>query len=196
MDLPQIRLQSQFAQISIKENSAQLSIKQPQADLSIQQPKADMQISTTPSKLSIDQSQAWNELGFKSVSEMTKEQAQAGKQTLLEVIARRRRQGDQLMKIENGGNPLISQAVDNAIDDPKQINIKWIPSHGSVKIDYQPAKLDIRVTPQEPLINVTPNKPVTNYKAGNVQIGLQQKNQLEIDFVNLKYVGINFEMEI
>ncbi|WP_226037128.1 DUF6470 family protein [Aquibacillus saliphilus] len=196
MQLPQIRIQSQNAQIQINQTAGTQTIQQPQATQLIQQPKAELSINRLPSKLSIDQTQAWADMDLKSVSRRIAEAAQNGKQAAYQGTARRVRQGAELMKIENGGNPISRQAQQNSQGAPKQFNIGWIPSAGSVKIDYQPSQVDIRVTPRKPIINTQAQKPITNYQPGAVDVSLQQKNQLEIDFVNLKHHGINFEMTL
>ncbi|MRH41972.1 hypothetical protein GH741_04695 [Aquibacillus halophilus] len=196
MQFPQIRIQSQNAQIQINQTAGQQTIQQPKAIQSIQQPNAELTINHTPSKLSIDQTQAWADMDLKSVFRRIAEAAQDGKQAVYQGTARRIRQGTELMKIENGGNPIARQAQANSEGAPKQFNIGWIPSAGSVKIDYQPSQVDIRITPRKPVINTQAQKPITNYQPGSVDISLHQRNQLNIDFVNLKHHGINFEMTL
>src|SRR5690606_35740516 len=137
MQIPQIRIQSQDAQIQINRKDAKLEIEQPKADLSIQQPKADLSIRTTPGKLTIDQSKAWAELNRKSKKQFNLDYAAEGKQASQEGIARRAQEGSELMRIENGGNPLISQPVNRAFPDMKRLGITFIPSHFSVKTNYQ-----------------------------------------------------------
>ncbi|UFT98547.1 DUF6470 family protein [Radiobacillus kanasensis] len=185
MELPQIRLQSQIAKIQINRTNGQMSIKQPKAIQSIEQPKAQLQINTSPSKLNIDQSQAWADMDLKPISRRIEEAAQLGREALLEGITRRARQGNELMKIEHGGNPISRQAKENSEDSPKQFNIGWIPSAGSVKIDYEPAKVDITVIPRKPIIDIQPQKPLLNYQPGDIDVGMKQWNYLKIDFVNL-----------
>ncbi|GGM35429.1 hypothetical protein GCM10011351_21910 [Paraliobacillus quinghaiensis] len=197
MNFPQIRLQSQPAQISIRQTPGQQQIKQPDAQQTIQQPEGNMKIKTRPSKLTIDQTEALADLGFKSVKRMTKEQAQEGKQAVFQAISRRVRQGTQMMKIENDGNPIVSQAIENGHNAQKQFNIGWIPSAGSVKISYQQADVDIQYTAQKPVIQTNTQKAITNYQPGEVQVRLAQRNQLTIDFDNLKHQGIGgFEIMI
>ena len=100
-------------------------------------------------------------------------------------MARRSQQGDELRHIENGGNELASQAKHNSDGPEKQFNLGWIPSHFSVKLDYQPAQVDIDVTPQKPNINVQVNRPTHEYTPGNTEVEVLQRNSLDIDFINL-----------
>ncbi|MCV9884678.1 DUF6470 family protein [Metabacillus halosaccharovorans] len=182
MQIPQIRLESTTGQIGIKTNQAVNNISQPMADLTIEQPKAELQINTTPSKLTIDQTEARADMDLKSIARRTEEFAQQGKSDLLEGIARRAQQGDQLMKIENPGNPIASLAKTNSQKEMKEFGLAFIPSYGSVKINYEPSKIEINVKPIKPNINVQVNKPTYDYQPGNVDISLQRRNELKIDF--------------
>ncbi|WP_067843226.1 DUF6470 family protein [Amphibacillus sediminis] len=196
MRLPQIRLESQQALISLQTHNARQYIEQPKATQEIHQPQAEMSIQTTPSKLTIDQSQAWHDIGLRSAKQLHADAAQRGYQKVLEAIARRTNEGMEQMKIENGGQPLITQAVQNAYRPQKQINIGWIPSVFAVKTDYQPAKVDIRVQVNQPLIQNTPNKPRVTYVPGRVETGIRQENDLLIDFEDLFFRNFQFEMKI
>ncbi|MGG3956356.1 DUF6470 family protein [Bhargavaea massiliensis] len=196
MQLPQIRLQSTFAKIAIKPTPPVLEIKQPPAELDLQQPSAEMKIETTPAKLTIDQTKAWEEMDLKHIFRRIEEFAQQGYEDWLEGIARVSRQGDELMRIEDGGNPLAEQAKENSEDPIYDFNIGWIPSLFSVKTNFEPAKVHIDVKVQQPIIRAKINKPMIHYTPGKVTMDLAQRNSLKIDFVNLKFVGTNFEISI
>lgn len=185
MQLPQIRIESQMARIQIQQTAGKQEIQQPKAQLSIQQPKADVSMKTTPSRLSIDQTQAWEEMGLMSNSKLIEKFANDAQQSLLEGISRRVQQGTQLMKIENNGNPIVSQAISNGHDQMKRLGIKFIPSHFAVKINYQPSEVKIDVKANRPIIDSKQQKPVINYQSGEVSTSILQYQDLKIDFVNL-----------
>lgn len=182
MNVPQIRLQSISAQISIHTNKGQHTIEQPKAELSIEQPKADLSIETTPSILTIDQTEAWADMDLKHVSRRIKEAAQQGYQDALAGIARRAEEGEQLKRIEDGGNPLADIAKKNSQKPIYPFNVGFIPSAGSVKIQYEPAKVNIDVKPNKPIIDASINKPIINYQPGKVEVELERRNELFIDF--------------
>jgi hypothetical protein len=196
MNLPQIRLQSTPVQIEMNTTPAQQIIEQPGPDLDIQQPPPQLHIDRSPSKLTIDQSQAWADMDLKPISARVKEFAQNGYQDLLKGVARRAEEGDELMKIENGGNPIATISKSNGERPTYDINIGFIPSAGSVKEHFEPAKLDIQWDIKKPINNTKPRKPIIDYKPGNVNVSLKQYPNVKIDFVNLKYIGINYEQEI
>lgn len=62
MQIPRLIMHSVQGKIGLITTPASLEMEQPQADLEIEQPSADMEISVTPGKLTIDQTQAWEEL--------------------------------------------------------------------------------------------------------------------------------------
>ncbi|SFA44385.1 hypothetical protein SAMN05192569_100786 [Parageobacillus thermantarcticus] len=196
MQLPQIRLQSTFAKIAIQTTPPVQEIKQPPAELDLQQPPAEMKIETTPAKLTIDQTKAWEDMDLKHIFRRIEEFAQQGYKDWLEGIARVSRQGDELMRIEDGGNPIAEQAKENSEDPIYDFNIGWIPSPFSVKINFEPAKVHIDVKVNKPINSTKINKPIINYTPGKVTIDLAQRNSLKIDFVNLRFVGTNFEISI
>lgn len=193
---PQIRLQSTPARLDIQVQRGTMSIDQEPAELEIKQPQAEVNIEKRPSRLTIDQTKAREDVGLKSVPVMIEEAATKGKQAWIESIARRARDGRELLQIQNGGNPIATQAKRNSEGDPKQFGIGWIPSANSVQIDYDPGEIKVSVEAKEPIINSKENKPQIDVTRSNVSIQLAQYPSLEIDFENLKYVGVNYEQYI
>lgn len=187
MNLPQIRLQSTQALIALNVKHANLTIQQPEADLRLEQPPAEMTIRRTPSKLTIDQTAAFEAVGIKSRARNMEEYAADGKKGAMDGIARRAREGNELMRIENGGNPIVTQAIQDSTRPEKQFNIGFIPPQFSVKLHYEPTKLDINWKINKVVNNTTTNKPILDYYPGNVDTSIRQKNTLEIDFVNVNY---------
>ncbi|RYG74392.1 hypothetical protein EU245_01960 [Lentibacillus lipolyticus] len=185
MKLPQIRITSQPAKIQIQRTSPIQELRQPKAKQSIRQPQADVSIRTKPSKLTIDQSQAWAAMNQMSVSKLTETFAKEGHKRGMEGIARRTRQGAELMKIENGGNPIARQAARNAFDGMKRIGITFIPPANSVKLHYEPAKVKVNVKKNDPVIHADPQKVIHRYTPGDVSVHMRQHEDLQIDFVQV-----------
>ncbi|PLT31069.1 DUF6470 family protein [Peribacillus deserti] len=184
MNIPQIRLESTKGQIELRTIQPKQSIEQKPADLSIEQPKAELRIKTTPGRLTIDQAKAREDVDLKSMFKRTEEAAQQGYQDWLSGLARVASDGEELMKIENGFHALANQAKSNSESPIYDFNIGWIPSEGSVKINYEPAKVSIEADPQKPRINVNVNKPFHEYTPGRTEVSLKQYPSLKIDFTN------------
>lgn len=185
MKIPQIRIESQSALIAINQTDPVQEIEQPMAKVSIEQPAATVKIETTPGKLTIDQTKAWEDMDLKSIFKRTKEFANQGFKDCMEGIARRTQQGNELMRIENKGNPISNQANENSQPPMKQFSIGWIPSHFSVDIDYIPAQVKITSKSNKPIIKIDAEQPIITYQRGEISINLKQKNELNIDFINL-----------
>lgn len=185
MKMPQIRLTSQLAQIGMQQIKGKQYIEQPKADLSIQQPKAEMSIQSKPAKLTIDQTQAWEETNLMSTPRHIEKFAHEGLTAALEGAGRRAEQGTELMKIEQQGNPIVEQAIRNGYQQMKPISMKYIPSPFAVKINVEPAELQIDTMINKPNIQAIPQKPIHHYERGSLQIYMEQYEQLQIDFVNL-----------
>ncbi|RLQ96790.1 DUF6470 family protein [Falsibacillus albus] len=186
MSVPQIRMQSQSAKISIQSTPSAQTIEQPKADMEIHQENAKLTMRTTPSQLTIDQSQAWADMNLKSVLRYISDEAQNGSQACLENIAQTSQEGDELMRIENGRGALIAQAERNSEPPQYDYNIGFIPSNFSVKVHFQPGQVNIDAQSQNVDINTQIHKPFINYRPGNVEIGLRQKANLQVDFVNIQ----------
>ncbi|SHM96737.1 DUF6470 family protein [Gracilibacillus kekensis] len=196
MRLPQIRIQSQDAKLGLQIKNAQLTVESGAAKQTIQQPQADIQIRTTPGKLTIDQSKALADVGIIPTEQSVKKNANEAMRDAIEGSKKRRHQGDMLMKIENDGEPLAVIAKQYGHKPIKNFNIGWIPSGNGVKFDYEPAKVEINNRANQPIINVEPTENQFYYQRGGVENYLEQKKWIDIDFVNVNYVGNNFEMEI
>lgn len=184
MNLPQLRMESQFARIGIEHTESVQEIEQPPAQLSIEQPPADLDIEQIPGKLTIDQTKAWEDMDLKSAFKRSEEFAQLGYEGWLEGMGRISAQGDELMRIENDGDPIVSQAIENSEQPEHEFNVGWIPSPFSVDIRYEPGEVRIRAEARKPMIEATQNRPIHRYTPGDVNIYLAQPNTLSISVVN------------
>ncbi|WP_010676914.1 DUF6470 family protein [Bacillus timonensis] len=187
MKLPQIRIQSQYAKLNIEIQKPSQEIEQRPADMIIEQPSAEMKINRTPGRLTIDQTLAWENLDLKSPFKRVEENAELGMSVSFETIGRIAEEGNELMKIENGGNPIIDQAVRNSQNETV-FHTGSTPSQFSVSVQYDPAHVSIDWTVNKPQIEVNVNKPVHTYTPGKVTAYVNPRNSLSIDFV-----GMNFD---
>lgn len=181
MNIPQIQIRTTKAQLGLRISKPVQKIQQPRADLQISQPNAIVSMHTTHSSLKIDSSQARRDLGLVGPLESGRMNAEKGNQSALAGIARKAREGGQLMRIENKGQPIQSIASANSTRPMKPLGIKFIPSVDSVKIAYTPSKVDINVETRSPQINATVNKPINEYTPGNVSGYMMQYPSIEID---------------
>lgn len=187
MKFPQIQIRTTDAKIDLQIHDAKQLIQQPKATQSIQQPAAILDINTTKSQLKIDSSQARRDLGLIGPIESSNNYAQKGKQLALQGAARRAKEGRQLMESAGKGQGTAPiQGIAKQNHAPHRVgpyNIKFVPSIGSVKVQYAPGKTDINITAQKPKIDVQVNKPIHDYTPGNVTGTMIVRPDVEIDVI-------------
>lgn len=181
MEFPKIQIQTTRAILGLNIEKPKQHIEQPKAELQIQQPAAILSIETTRGQLHIDSSQARRDLGLIGPLESTKNYAEKGRQAVLDGIARRASQGQQLKSIGKGGNALASIIAQNTNVEKKPLSIKFVPSVNSVKTSYTPASVDINFETNKPKIDATINKPIHDYQPGKVTGEMLQNPTIKID---------------
>lgn len=186
MRLPQLQIHTTDAKIDLDIHKPQQYIKQPNATQTIEQPAAILEIRTTRGVLKIDSSQARRDLGLIGPLESVGNFAQKGKQIALEGIARRAREGWQMMESSGKGQGrdiIPNIAKQNHGPHPVRFNIKFVPSIGSVNIDYTPGTTDVNITKQAPKIDAQVNKPIHEYTPGKVTGTMIQRPNVDIDVI-------------
>lgn len=187
MRLPQIQIRTTDAKIELEISKPKQHIEQPRATQTIEQPAAVIEIRTTRGVLKIDSSQARQDIGMVGPLESSANYAEGGKQGVLEGIARRAREGRQLM--ENAGKGQGRKTIQNIAKQnhgphrPGPYNIKFVPSVGSVKIDYTPGTTEINTERREPIIDAKVNKPIHEYTPGKVTGTMVQNPSVDIDVI-------------
>lgn len=197
MKTPQIRIQTTPAKLGLTINNAKHTYRQQKADQRIEQPTADVSIKQKPPKLSIDQTKAWQNIGLKSVMVRSKEYANHAKQKGLENIATMAQEGDELMRIEKGGNPIPSQAK-RMIDKLWEFNIEpgGRPVYDLVDISVEAGGANIDINQNRPILQATRRDPEFQYERGQVSTQMEQYPEVDIDFKNLTFKGYRFETNI
>ncbi|MER2008424.1 MAG: DUF6470 family protein [Psychrobacillus sp.] len=183
MNFPQLQIRTEDAKIGLDIVNAKQTIKQPKATQHIEQPAAIIDIETTRGIMKIDSSQARRDIGMIAPLESASNFAAEGRKKAMQGIARRVREGNQMMDIAHNQNAIVSIAKQNTFPNKKHLGINFIPSIDSVKLDYEPAKLDINVQTQKPKINAQINKPIYDYTPGKVSGFMLQNPTIEIDFI-------------
>jgi hypothetical protein len=181
MNIPKLQVQSTPGRIGLTINEPKQTIKQHKVDQSIQQPKAVMKIEQNPGKLTIDQTNALHNLDLKNVLVRTEELVGVANNLWMEGLSRVSREGDELMRIENGGDPIASQAKRNAgFDFTFQPGGR--PTHELVQTNYQPGEAQIDIQRREPIIENKKRDPEHHYRPGNVNVRMEQMPDLKIDW--------------
>jgi len=183
MNFPHITMQATFPQLAISIERAQMEMRQPPADVSIAQPPAQLDMKTTPPRLTIDQSEAWADMDLKHIFRRIEEAAQEGYENWLSYLETTSAQGDELMRIEHGGDVLAEQAKANSEPPPLEVNVGLVPRPFSVKIGFEPGRIEMNWQTYGARIHIEPRPPQIDYKPGAVHFDLARHNSLRIDVV-------------
>lgn len=187
MKIDQIQIQTTDAKLALNISKPIQQIEQPRAKQYIEQPAATLEMHSTPSKLLIDSSQAYRDLGFLTAKESVDYNAQKGKEDVMEGIARRASEGDQMMNIsKDSENAIQNIAASIALLPPSQMAITWKPSVGAVKIYYEAGSLDINIQQHKPKIDVQIGKVVHDYTPARVEGVMEQYPSVQITVIKAK----------
>jgi hypothetical protein len=85
------------------------------------------------------------------------------------------------MKIEIGESTIPQQAKQHNFVPEHEFGLGWVPSLGSVKVDYDPCQLNIKWAIHKPIINSQSHKPIINFNPGKINISMKQYPSLNID---------------
>lgn len=185
MNVPQIQIATTDIKMQYSTKPPVQKIQQPHASQRIEQPAAILEINTSRGQLKIDSSQARRDLGQVSPIEATKNAAQQADQTRLQGISRRVSEGRQMMlgagKGQGAGTIKQIAIQNHGPKRPGPYNIKFVPSIGSVKIDYTPGKTDVNIEAQQAKIENKVNKPILDYTPGKVSGTMVQRPDVQID---------------
>ncbi|MDN4492197.1 DUF6470 family protein [Ureibacillus aquaedulcis] len=186
MNFPKLQITKTDTKLNMSIHEPIQKISQPKAKQTIEQPAGKLDIHVSEGKLQIDQSQAWRDVGLLTPKESVQKYVADGRQAVLKGISKTVQEGRQMMvNSGNGQRGSIVASIAKQNHGPHRVpmNIKFIPSVGSVKIDYTPAKVDVNFTPQQPKIDVQVNQPTHDYQQGKVTHEIVQRPSIEIDFI-------------
>lgn len=185
MRMDTIQLNIVDAKVDLNIGKPQQYIKQTHAKQSIEQPAATLQISQNDAKLLVDSSQAYRDLGLLTTKESIEQAAQKGKVAVMQGIARKAQEGNQMMNISraNGRSTLVNIAKNRDGIEQQKLGIAWKPSVGSVKITYQAGDLNIKIQQNKPRIDVQLGDVTHNYTPGKVTGSLLQREGVETSVI-------------
>ena len=176
--MPQVTINQRFSKIGMDIKKPDYQINQTKPETIIEQGKGNLQVKQKNIKVNVDNYPARYDLGYRNYKDFMKDFAQKGKQSMLSQIKKYANQGDQLMRIENGGKPIISQAKQENKPSKKEIALRW---KRGPKISVRENSLDINYSPQKVKSNLSRGKVNSNLNWGKVSTYLEQKADLEIN---------------
>ncbi|WP_368503261.1 DUF6470 family protein [Alkalihalophilus sp. As8PL] len=185
MQLASLEIRSTHAQMAQQSDRGTVRIKQHQADLQIRQQTDVIEINTTFPKLSIDQTEAFADANLKSGLRHAKEFYASANSQVSEHIAKKRQEGDQMMRIEHGyGGAFARIAKQNSTKPDPQLHVVNMPrSMDQTKIHFQPSQISFNVPRHEATISINRREPDIQMPKWQTDTYLRQKNSISYQAV-------------
>jgi len=192
MNIPQLDISYQLAQIdmTIKKGSMEIKQNTPMIDLDYgnsrpHQIVGEMEISNPPAEMEIDYKKCLEDLGYRKLHSLIRFMGNDGKKKTIGVIRESVRDGDYLGKLELGGNRIAKLAKSKLLEKGKEVNIELIPKQppdinvktGQVQVNMNLADINVKNYSSFPKAEIQPDK---------LKIYLAQKGELDIELVEHK----------
>lgn len=172
-------------------NKPQHSIEQPQSEYQGTTSYSQVRVEATLPRVTIDQTAAFSDSGRKNIEDFLSDNINYGKQVHSAAVGRTAAQGSALQDIHKGGYPIISNAIQNSIDQfINEFGMVTMP-RSRPKIDVIEGQLDIQVADGQINGSFTQNQPIINYKAGNIERYMEQYNS-----INIEYLGEDVDLQV
>ncbi len=168
-----IRLQweTQPARMEVSSRAANLEMQNPPPKFSIETEAAKIEIRQPQGILEIDNTPIRTSIGLKTPTQFVVDQAEQGRQTVMETIARTAQNGDRLARIANGGNPIADIAAEQSLGGPVDITLAPL---APPEIHYTAQKPEITVVPGNVDVQSEPSPVEAQYTPGGVDIRMTQ----------------------
>ena len=166
---------------SIRNAELNLQTTLPKVEMETTPPK--LEIEQPRGKLTIDNTQYYYSVGRKNMADLARDNAALGRQVALEAIAATVEEGNRLAQITKAPDAIADLAFESRFSRPLEID--WTPIAAPI-IRYEASPAQIEVIPGT--VNVTPRQGVVNgeYQPGKVDIKVTQYPSVEISTVDIK----------
>ncbi|MDF2683783.1 MAG: hypothetical protein K0R47_4973 [Brevibacillus sp.] len=184
MQIPQLRMESTFAQLGLTINKPVQDIKQPQAEMNLKQVPAMLNIEQARTILQIDSSQARANIGIMTSMQFSDSLASYGKQKAMQAIAEKSQEGDRLMRIYTKENAIASIGREKGM---RALEGGYTPPSASmddgvdISAEFKPVMINVQRNGMS--IDPVTRPPELSYTPGKVEPYMIQYNSLTIDVV-------------
>lgn len=179
-------------QINIFTQPIRLEYNIKNARLNLQSPRPVVQMEMTPplleirqprGELTIDQTPCRYSIGLKNLADFARDNAELGRQTALETIARIVEEGNRMARIENKSNAIAEIAADSMFSEVPEIT--WAHIDSPI-INYQANPVQFNFIAGKVNYVVQPSPVQGDYRPGSIDIRVTQYPSVEISVVDVK----------
>lgn len=178
-----IEIHQTFAAIGINRTEHNLEMKAKNAKLEIHQEQAKIKIHSELPRVEIDQYEAFASAGLKNNYDMLKDFAQTAQQQIMEYIGKTASDGDQLARVEAGGNPIADICGRDASPE-HEFNIDCIPKVGPEITVKGELEIEAEARPDNGVeITFTPPVLDASFTPSKVNFYLREKASISINYI-------------
>jgi hypothetical protein len=183
VNVARLTIHQTFAKLDWDVQRPSYQFQPAKTDVRVEHRPAEMVIERTPIQLHIDQTECWADMDRKHIFRRIREEAQVGKQALLEYVGRVAEEGEEIKRIENKGNVFRSIARRHMLEEKHQFAYRNVPDNFSLKYSITPGELKIHYNEGELKIDVQSSPFQHQYEMGRITYAVQQKNELHFEVV-------------
>lgn len=179
-----VRINQVSGQLKLNITPPKLNLQtKSKSDFEMNKQPGRLEIKTRDAKVEISTRQARAALNHKFYKIYSKDIAQKGYQSVMQGIAKYAQQGDQLARIENKGQPLISQAKSNSEDPKRELGLKRKPG---AEVRITPGDVQMNYSKDQLNINFNSFWPQGDLDWGKIESYLDPKPQLDVETIDVK----------
>lgn len=172
-----LEIHQTYAQIGIETQRAPLDLQSKRPEIIIHSEPAKVEITPGKATLSIDQTAFRESYGIKTQTQLSIDNAKAGREALFSWIGKLAEEGARLGAIEKGGNPIVEMARE-AISKPLPDVTFARLERPEIRFNVTPTRFN--VTPHRVNVELRRGEVINNTQKTQVNIYLAQRNSISI----------------
>ncbi|MHB8073691.1 DUF6470 family protein [Desulfosporosinus fructosivorans] len=176
-----INISTQPIRLDYSINNAQMNLQTTQPKIQLQTTPAIVEISQPCGELTIDQTSCRYAIGFKNISDLARDVAAEGRQTVMETIGRIAQEGEQMAGTSS--NVLANIAANSTVSKDVEVIYAHIPLPD---ISYQANPVRFNPIDGNVDLNLHRGTVQQDYRRGSVDIQVTQYPSIEISTVDVK----------
>lgn len=165
---------TQNAKLNLQSTPTKVQMETVPARLEISQPRGELTIDQTPSRYSI---------GIKNNADFARDNAELGRQSVMNAIARIVSEGNQSTRIESKSNAIANIAANSSFSEVPSITLGHI---AAPDIQYKANPVQFNATDGKVNFSVQPGTIKGDYEPGSVDIRVAQYPSIQFSTVDVK----------
>lgn len=179
----QININTQPTRLEYSINNAKLNLQTTRPILEMETTPALLETRQPRGELSIDNTPCRASLGIKNNADFARDNAELGRQTVLNTMARIAQEGTQYARIESNSNAFADIAAAATFTEVPEITLGHLEAP---EIHYQANPVEFNANVRKVNFNVQPSTVQGDYQPGSVDFRVAQYSSIQFSTVDIK----------